>query len=229
MSELIRNLKLNKLEPLKKEELDKYYDAILAGNEEMKDEFISRSVYLIRYIMRRHLYYYPNQIDDLISLGVEIIIPKLKNLTNDKKDTFLTYQCINLKYNLMNYLQKQYKYKNKLFYIDNYLDEEEKNTFEFILEDKKIDINKYVSKLDFENAINKMTELEMRVIIESCLDNLSIAEIAQKYKIKKANVSFIKECAIKKLTHMLNDYIKRETDENFKAWSVIADKANHNQ
>jgi DNA-directed RNA polymerase specialized sigma subunit len=129
----------------------------------------------------------------------------------------------------MNYLQKQYKYKNKLFYIDNYLDEEEKNTFEFILEDKKIDINKYVSKLDFENAINKMTELEMRVIIESCLDNLSIAEIAQKYKIKKANVSFIKECAIKKLTHMLNDYIKRETDENFKAWSVIADKANHNQ
>ena len=223
MSELIRYLKLNKIVPLKKEELNIYYDEILAGNTKKRDEFIARSVYLIRYIMKKHLYYYPEQVDDLISLGLEIVIKVLGKLNHETRETFTSYLCINIKYNLMNYLKKHYKYQNKLFYINNYIEEDEKNTFDFFLEDKKIDINKYVSKLDFENAINQMTDLEMKIVIEFCLDNLSITEIAQKHKMKKSNISFIKECALKKLAYMLSDYVSRENDQNFNDWSTIVD------
>ena len=223
MSELLKYLKNNKITPIKKEDLYLYYDEILSGNIEAKDDYVVRCMWYVNYIMRKELFYKQFQKEDLLALGAEVVIKALSKLDKDNYETFSGYLYVCIKFNLMNYLIRQKKHK--ILSIDAYMDDAQKNTFEFVLEDKKIDINKYVSKLDFENAIKNMTELEMRIIIESCIDYLTIKEIAQKLNMNVKDVSFIKECALKKLTAMLREYVPdREKDEDFNHWSVIADK-----
>lgn len=223
MTELIRTLKENGLTSLQKNELIPLYDKILAGDQQAKDEFVARSVYLIIYIARKHIYHYPDQLDDLISCGIEIVIKTLDKLSKETYETFTTYLYINIKYKLMYYMQKDYKKRKGVFSYDKTIGEEA-DTFAIFLEDKKIDINKYVSKMDFENAIKDLTPIELTVIIESCIENLSIKEIADKNNMKETNVRFIKQCALKKLTGLLSDYVQEnKSHEDFNEWSIIGD------
>lgn len=228
MYEMLKEIRKNGYKRLKNEELFNYYEKILRGDEDAKYEFIIRNVYLVAYIIRKHTFYSPWMVDDLLSIGIEKVIQCVNNkLQKENLETFKAYLFITIKYSLIGYLQKEYAKTKKTEYYLEKINDSDETSFEFFLEDKKIDINKYVSKLDFENAINELSKIELLIIIESCIDNLSLTEIAQKHHLKSYDVSFIKKCALKKLSDKLSDYvyeIKNNDDDYFLDWCEIVDK-----
>ena len=217
MNILLNDLRKSGFKPMNKTDFRDYCDKIISGDISVKHEFITRCLFIVASVIKKHNYIFD---DDMIMLGLEVIMRLVDKM--DRVETFFSYLYVSIKYALLNEQIKRCKIRNTQFSIHKHFSDDSDDTFEVYLEDKRIDINEYVSKFDFLMALNNLTELEREIVQKWCIDSLTINEISEMLSIKEKNVAFIKDCAVKKLTIILSNYVSKNTQ-------VKCDKNNADQ
>lgn len=218
-------LKKQGVKPLNREKSLKLLERIIEGDEEARDEYIVRSQYLIRHIIKQ-VYCKPDEVEDLMMLGTETLISLLdKKLRAETIDTFTTYVFVSIKYRFISYLQAAYK--KQTYSYNDFLTSDENGTFEDLLEDTTITDERNISKIDFQKAMKSLSDIEKAIIYHACLQKRTLSEVAKITKMKRVDIAFMKACAQKKLAKGLENYfdddvVESKIDVNFLSWCLVS-------
>lgn len=165
------------------------------GDMEAKERLLYKLKPLILASIRRY-YNRPNEYDDLIQEGYEVILKAIEEYKPNKGAHFLGYAKLQLKYHYLN------KHREKEYYsLNEPLGDGEIELIDLIEDDTNI-LEDYIKKEEAEKLIRKLDTLSKRqkqILIEFYINENSMDEIAQKLNITYRTVANTKSSGINNL------------------------------
>lgn len=166
------------------------------GNMEAKEKLLYKLRPLILASIKRY-YNKPNEYEDLIQEGYEIILEAIEEYEPNKGAHFLGYTKLQLKYHYLN------KHREKQVYsLNEPIGDGEIEVLDTIEGEELNPLDSAIGKENQEmlkNQLNSLSKRQRQIIIEYYINNLSIGEIADKLGISYRSVVNTKTNGINKL------------------------------
>ena len=196
------------LEPLSKEEEDKYVDLMLKGDLDARNKLIEHNLRLVAHIVKK-FDSKEKMTDDLISIGTIGLIKGIDTYKDNKKTKITTYAARCIQNEILMYFRANQKRNNDVFLSDSIGFDKEGNEISLIdvLEDNTEDYVEVINKKDNLNLLKKylnlLTEKEKEIIKKRYgLNNeeeKTQKEIAKELNISRSYVSRIEKRALTKI------------------------------
>lgn len=206
------------LQPLSKEEEEKYINLMLEGNKEARNKLIEHNLRLVAHIVKK---FEKKNIDsdDLISIGTIGLIKGIDSYNNDKATKITTYAARCIENEILMYFRSNKKNLNNVSLNDSIGYDKDGNEINLIdvLKDNSPDINEVLHTKDNIKLLTKylslLTAREKEIIIKRYglmgSDEYTQKEIAKQLKISRSYVSRIEKRA---LTKILREFIKNNNE-----------------
>lgn len=202
------------LDPLSKEEEDKYVDLMLQGDTEARNKLIEHNLRLVAHIVKK-FDSKEKMTDDLISIGTIGLIKGIDTYKDNKKTKITTYAARCIQNEILMYFRANQKRNNDVFLSDSIGFDKEGNEISLIdvLEDNSEDYVEMINAKDNINMLKKyltlLTDKEKEIIKKRYgLNNeeeKTQKEIAKELNISRSYVSRIEKRA---LTKILKEFMK---------------------
>lgn len=206
------------LQPLSKEDEEKYINLMLEGNKEARNKLIEHNLRLVAHIVKK---FEKKNIDsdDLISIGTIGLIKGIDSYNNDKATKITTYAARCIENEILMYFRSNKKNLNNVSLNDSIGYDKDGNEINLIdvLKDNSPDINEVLHTKDNIKLLTKylslLTAREKEIIIKRYglmgSDEYTQKEIAKQLKISRSYVSRIEKRA---LTKILREFIKNNNE-----------------
>lgn len=206
------------LQPLSKEEEEKYINLMLEGDKEARNKLIEHNLRLVAHIVKK---FEKKNIDsdDLISIGTIGLIKGIDSYNNDKATKITTYAARCIENEILMYFRSNKKNLNNVSLNDSIGYDKDGNEINLIdvLKDNSPDINEVLHTKDNIKLLTKylslLTAREKEIIIKRYglmgSDEYTQKEIARQLKISRSYVSRIEKRA---LTKILREFIKNNNE-----------------
>lgn len=206
------------LQPLNKEDEEKYINLMLNGDKEARNKLIEHNLRLVAHIAKK--FEKKNvDADDLISIGTIGLIKGIDSYNNDKSTKITTYAARCIENEILMYFRSNKKNLNNVSLNDSIGYDKDGNEINLIdvLKDNSPDINEILHTKDNIKLLNKyltlLTPREKDIIIKRYgllnSDEYTQKEIAKQLKISRSYVSRIEKRA---LTKILREFIKNKNE-----------------
>lgn len=206
------------LQPLKKDEEDKYIKLMLDGDKNARNILIEHNLRLVAHIVKK---FEKKNIDsdDLISIGTIGLIKGIDSYNNSKSTKITTYAARCIENEILMFFRSNKKNLNNVSLNDSIGYDKDGNEINLIdvLKDNSPDMNDIIHTKDNISLLNKylnlLNEREKEIIIKRyglCGSNeYTQKEIAKQLKISRSYVSRIEKRA---LTKILKEFIKTKNE-----------------
>ena len=206
------------LQPLKKDEEDKYIKLMLDGDKNARNILIEHNLRLVAHIVKK---FEKKNIDsdDLISIGTIGLIKGIDSYNNSKSTKITTYAARCIENEILMFFRSNKKNLNNVSLNDSIGYDKDGNEINLIdvLKDNSPDMNDIIHTKDNISLLNKylnlLNEREKEIIIKRyglCGSNeFTQKEIAKQLKISRSYVSRIEKRA---LTKILKEFIKTKNE-----------------
>lgn len=206
------------LQPLKKDEEDKYIKLMLDGDKNARNILIEHNLRLVAHIVKK---FEKKNIDsdDLISIGTIGLIKGIDSYNNSKSTKITTYAARCIENEILMFFRSNKKNLNNVSLNDSIGYDKDGNEINLIdvLKDNIPDMNDIIHTKDNISLLNKylnlLNEREKEIIIKRyglCGSNeFTQKEIAKQLKISRSYVSRIEKRA---LTKILKEFIKTKNE-----------------
>lgn len=206
------------LQPLSKEEEEKYITLMLNGDKDARCKLIEHNLRLVAHIVKK---FERKNIDsdDLISIGTIGLIKGIDSYSNDKSTKITTYAARCIENEILMYFRSNKRHLNDVSLNDSIGYDKDGNEINLIdvLKDNSPDINDILHTKDNIDLLNKylslLNEREKEIIIKRYglfnSDEYTQKEIAKELKISRSYVSRIEKRA---LTKILKEFIKNSNE-----------------
>ena len=206
------------LQPLDKDEEDKYIKLMLDGDKNARNILIEHNLRLVAHIVKKfekkNIYS-----DDLISIGTIGLIKGIDSYNNSKSTKITTYAARCIENEILMFFRSNKKNLNNVSLNDSIGYDKDGNEINLIdvLKDNSPDMNDIIHTKDNISLLNKYLNLlnkrEKEIIIKRyglCGSNeYTQKEIAKQLKISRSYVSRIEKRA---LTKILKEFIKTKNE-----------------
>ena len=202
------------LEPLSKDDEEKYVNLMLNGDKEARNKLIEHNLRLVAHIVKK---FDPkdNMNDDLISIGTIGLIKGIDSYKNNKKTRITTYAARCIQNEILMHFRANKKSNNDVSLSDTIGYDKEGNEINLIdvIEDKNIDYIDFITTNDNIHDLEKYFKIlsprEKDILIKRYgLNNTkeqTQKQIAKEMRISRSYVSRIEKRA---LTKILKEFIK---------------------
>ena len=206
------------LQPLNKDEEDKYIKLMLDGDKNARNILIEHNLRLVAHIVKK---FEKKNIDsdDLISIGTIGLIKGIDSYNNSKSTKITTYAARCIENEILMFFRSNKKNLNNVSLNDSIGYDKDGNEINLIddLKDNSPDMNDIIHTKDNISLLNKYLNLlnkrEKEIIIKRyglCGSNeYTQKEIAKQLKISRSYVSRIEKRA---LTKILKEFIKTKNE-----------------
>ncbi len=206
------------LQPLNKDEEDKYIKLMLDGDKNARNILIEHNLRLVAHIVKK---FEKKNIDsdDLISIGTIGLIKGIDSYNNSKSTKITTYAARCIENEILMFFRSNKKNLNNVSLNDSIGYDKDGNEINLIdvLKDNSPDMNDIIHTKDNISLLNKylnlLNEREKEIIIKRyglCGSNeYTQKEIAKQLKISRSYVSRIEKRA---LTKILKEFIKTKNE-----------------
>jgi len=206
------------LQPLDKDEEDKYIKLMLDGDKNARNILIEHNLRLVAHIVKK---FEKKNIDsdDLISIGTIGLIKGIDSYNNSKSTKITTYAARCIENEILMFFRSNKKNLNNVSLNDSIGYDKDGNEINLIdvLKDNSPDMNDIIHTKDNISLLNKYLNLlnkrEKEIIIKRyglCGSNeYTQKEIAKQLKISRSYVSRIEKRA---LTKILKEFIKTKNE-----------------
>ena len=206
------------LQPLDKDEEDKYIKLMLDGDKNDRNNLIEHNIRLVAHIVKK---FEKKNIDsdDLISIGTIGLIKGIDSYNNSKSTKITTYAARCIENEILMFFRSNKKNLNNVSLNDSIGYDKDGNEINLIdvLKDNSPDMNDIIHTKDNISLLNKylnlLNEREKEIIIKRyglCGSNeYTQKEIAKQLKISRSYVSRIEKRA---LTKILKEFIKTKNE-----------------
>lgn len=206
------------LQPLDKDEEDKYIKLMLDGDKNARNILIEHNLRLVAHIVKK---FEKKNIDsdDLISIGTIGLIKGIDSYNNSKSTKITTYAARCIENEILMFFRSNKKNLNNVSLNDSIGYDKDGNEINLIdvLKDNSPDMNDIIHTKDNISLLNKylnlLNEREKEIIIKRyglCGSNeYTQKEIAKQLKISRSYVSRIEKRA---LTKILKEFIKTKNE-----------------
>ena len=202
------------LEPLSKEEEDKYVELMLQGDMDARNKLIEHNLRLVAHIVKK-FDSKEKMTDDLISIGTIGLIKGIDTYKDNKKTKITTYAARCIQNEILMYFRANQKRNNDVFLSDSIGFDKEGNEISLIdvLEDNTEDYVEIINEKDniqmLKKYLNLLTDKEKEIIKKryglNGEDEKTQKEIAKELNISRSYVSRIEKRA---LTKILKEFVK---------------------
>ena len=202
------------LEPLSKEEEDKYVELMLQGDMDARNKLIEHNLRLVAHIVKK-FDSKEKMTDDLISIGTIGLIKGIDTYKDNKKTKITTYAARCIQNEILMYFRANQKRNNDVFLSDSIGYDKEGNEISLIdvLEDNTEDYVEIINEKDniqmLKKYLNLLTDKEKEIIKKryglNGEDEKTQKEIAKELNISRSYVSRIEKRA---LTKILKEFVK---------------------
>lgn len=206
------------LQPLDKDEEDKYIKLMLDGDKNARNILIEHNLRLVAHIVKKFEKKNINS-DDLISIGTIGLIKGIDSYNNSKSTKITTYAARCIENEILMFFRSNKKNLNNVSLNDSIGYDKDGNEINLIdvLKDNSPDMNDIIHTKDNISLLNKYLNLlnkrEKEIIIKRyglCGSNeYTQKEIAKQLKISRSYVSRIEKRA---LTKILKEFIKTKNE-----------------
>ena len=206
------------LQPLSKEDEEKYIDLMLQGDTNARSKLIEHNLRLVAHIVKK---FEKNNIDtdDLISIGTIGLIKAIDSYNNDKKTKITTYAARCIENEILMYFRSNKRHINDISLNDSIGYDKDGNEINLIdiIKDDKQSFDEILHTKDNIDNLNKYLKLlssrEKEIIIKRYglynTKEYTQKEIAKMLKISRSYVSRIEKRA---LTKILREFIKNKSE-----------------
>ncbi len=204
------------LEPLSKEEEEKYVKLMFEGNSEARNKLIEHNLRLVAHIVKKFAAN-DNMTDDLISIGTIGLIKGIDTYKDNKKTKITTYAARCIQNEILMYFRANKKSNNDVSLSDSIGYDKEGNEINLIdvIEDKTPDMIENIFLKDNIKSLEKYLKLlnnrERDIIAKryglNGEDEKTQKQIAKDFHISRSYVSRIEKRA---LTKLLKEFIKEK-------------------
>ena len=206
------------LQPLNKDEEDKYIKLMLDGDKNARNILIEHNLRLVAHIVKKFEKKNVDS-DDLISIGTIGLIKGIDSYNNSKSTKITTYAARCIENEILMFFRSNKKNLNNVSLNDSIGYDKDGNEINLIdvLKDNSPDMNDIIHTKDNISLLNKylnlLNEREKEIIIKRyglCGSNeYTQKEIAKQLKISRSYVSRIEKRA---LTKILKEFIKTKNE-----------------
>lgn len=206
------------LQPLNKDEEDKYIKLMLDGDKNARNILIEHNLRLVAHIVKKFEKKNVDS-DDLISIGTIGLIKGIDSYNNSKSTKITTYAARCIENEILMFFRSNKKNLNNVSLNDSIGYDKDGNEINLIdvLKDNSPDMNDIIHTKDNISLLNKYLNLlndrEKEIIIKRyglCGSNeYTQKEIAKQLKISRSYVSRIEKRA---LTKILKEFIKTKNE-----------------
>ena len=206
------------LQPLNKDEEDKYIKLMLDGDKNARNILIEHNLRLVAHIVKKFEKKNVDS-DDLISIGTIGLIKGIDSYNNSKSTKITTYASRCIENEILMFFRSNKKNLNNVSLNDSIGYDKDGNEINLIdvLKDNSPDMNDIIHTKDNISLLNKYLNLlndrEKEIIIKRyglCGSNeYTQKEIAKQLKISRSYVSRIEKRA---LTKILKEFIKTKNE-----------------
>ena len=210
------------LDPLSKEEEEKYVKLMFAGDIEARNKLIEHNLRLVAHIVKKFSAN-DNMTDDLISIGTIGLIKGIDTYKNNKKTKITTYAARCIQNEILMYFRANKKSNNDVSLSDSIGYDKEGNEINLIdvIEDKTPDMIETIFLKDNVQMLEKHLKLlnsrEREIIAKryglNGEEEKTQKQIAKDFHISRSYVSRIEKRA---LTKLLKEFIKDKNHLNEK-------------
>lgn len=204
------------LEPLSKEEEEKYVKLMFEGNADARNKLIEHNLRLVAHIVKKFSAN-DNMTDDLISIGTIGLIKGIDTYKDNKKTKITTYAARCIQNEILMYFRANKKSNNDVSLSDSIGYDKEGNEINLIdvIEDKTPDMIENIFLKDNIKSLEKYLKLlnnrERDIIAKryglNGEDEKTQKQIAKDFHISRSYVSRIEKRA---LTKLLKEFIKEK-------------------
>lgn len=204
------------LDPLSKEEEEKYINLLEQGDKDARNKLIEHNLRLVAHIVKK-FDQGSNDQDDLISIGTIGLIKGVDSYNKDKNIKLTTYVAKCIENEILMFYRSSKKYQNTVSLNDSigYDKDGNKITLIDVLKDdrKSLDDEVYLREniALVSKYLAKLNKREKEIIVKRYgLNNkkeMTQKDIAKELKISRSYVSRIEKRAISKI---LKDFIKNK-------------------
>ena len=204
------------LDPLSKEEEEKYVKLMFEGNNEARNKLIEHNLRLVAHIVKKFSAN-DNMTDDLISIGTIGLIKGIDTYKDNKKTKITTYAARCIQNEILMYFRANKKSNNDVSLSDSIGYDKEGNEINLIdvIEDKTPDMIENIFLKDNIKSLEKYLKLlnnrERDIIAKryglNGEDEKTQKQIAKDFHISRSYVSRIEKRA---LTKLLKEFIKEK-------------------
>ncbi len=206
------------LQPLKKEEEEKYISLMLNGDKDARNILIEHNLRLVAHIVKKFEKKNVDS-DDLISIGTIGLIKGIDSYNNEKSTKITTYAARCIENEILMYFRSNKKNVNNVSLNDSIGYDKDGNEINLIdvLKDNSPEMSDIIHKKDnikdLSKYLNALTPREKEIIINrygllNTKENTQ-KEIAKKLKISRSYVSRIEKRA---LTKILREFLKNNSE-----------------
>ena len=202
------------LQPLSKEDEDKYITLMLQGDNNARNILIEHNLRLVAHIVKK----FENKntsTDDLISIGTIGLIKAIDSYNNDKSTKITTYAARCIENEILMYFRSNKRHMNDISLNNSIGYDKDGNEINLIdiLKDSSPDLDDTIYVKDNIKLLNQylklLTPREKTIIVKRYglmnSDEYTQKEIAKELKISRSYVSRIEKRA---LTKILREFIK---------------------
>ena len=201
------------LEPLSKEEEEKYVKLMFEGNNDARNKLIEHNLRLVAHIVKKFSVN-DNMTDDLISIGTIGLIKGIDTYKNNKKTKITTYAARCIQNEILMYFRANKKSNNDVSLSDSIGYDKEGNEINLIdvIEDKTPDMIETIFLKDnvkmLEKHLKILSPREREIIAKryglNGKEEKTQKQIAKEFHISRSYVSRIEKRA---LTKLLKEFI----------------------
>lgn len=195
-------------QPLSEEEERELFLAYKNGDQNAKNELITRNLRLVAHIIKK-FNPSPKDADDLISIGTVGLIKAIETFDKSKGNRFATYAARCIENEILMYVRSSKKSKSEVYLQDPIGVDKEGNEICLIdvlgTDSEKIvdEVDNKISTRKLKSLLNKVLDEKEKIIIELRYgisgEPLTQREIAKILGISRSYVSRIEKKALKKL------------------------------
>lgn len=206
------------LQPLSKEEEDKYIELMLNGDKNARNKLIEHNLRLVAHIVKKFEHKNVDS-DDLISIGTIGLIKGIDSYNKEKSTKITTYAARCVENEILMYFRSNKKNLNNVSLNDSIGYDKDGNEINLIdvLKDNNPDINEILHTKDNIKLLNDYLRLlnkrEKEIIIKryGLFDNdeYTQKEIAKELNISRSYVSRIEKRA---MTKILKEFLRNKNE-----------------